>query len=243
LDQAASNDAADARELARQFMVRYPATALGADGLIFLAARQLAHGDTNGAMASYAIIKDELPTCALCGEAETRLAEHALRIGRLDDASALLDSAEAHVQDMPTALEISLLRAHLLRAGGRINDAIRLYEDILANRTARGPMWPKALYGLASAYAELGDHRRAIPYYQRIYVMYAGYTGLTAKAYYYSGRCFERLHDMAAAVNSYRALLADERLRGCPEATLARERLEHLPVPAAPAAQTKESGV
>ena len=91
-----------------------------------------------------------------------------------------------------------------------------------------GMFWPEALYSIAAAYEDLRDYRAAIPYYQRIYVMYAGYTELAAKAYFNSGRCFERMGDISAAVRTFKEFAEDERFAAAPETVKAQERLSSL---------------
>ncbi|MCX7847165.1 MAG: tetratricopeptide repeat protein [bacterium] len=218
----------EAEELARTFGARYPTNVLGADGLLFVARQAWQQGRTADAVPLFMQISREFAASPLRAEAELRLAQVARQRGALEEAARHLAAAEAAVQDVPTALEITIERAEHLLGVGEARAAIAKFEEVLANRAARGPLWPRALFGIASAYEELTDYVKAIPYYQRIYVMYAGYPELTAKAYYYSGRCFERLNKIQEAINSYRELLNDPRLEQYEEARYARERLKHL---------------
>lgn len=218
----------EADDLVRTFIARFPTNALGPDGLLFVARRAWQASRFNDALPLFRQIVAEFPTSPLRAEAELRLAQDARRRAALEEAAQHLAAAEAAAQDVPTALEITLERAEHLLATGAPRAAIAKFEEVLANRAARGPLWPRALFGIATAYEELREYSKAIPYYQRIYVMYAGYADLTAKAYYYSGRCFERLNNIEAAINSYRELLSDPRLAACEEAAFARERLKHL---------------
>jgi|GEM_PF-449687 len=219
---------ADAEELTRAFSIRYPTNVLGADGLLFLARLAWQDGRTDAALPLFMQLAEEFKESPLRAEAELRLAQAARQRGALEEAARHLAAAEAAVQDVPTALEITMERAEQALANGEVRTAIAKFEEVLANRAARGPLWPRALYGIASAYEELRDFMKAIPYYQRIYVMYAAYAELTAKAYYQSGRCFERLNKVEEAVNSYRELLADNRLLRFEEAEFARARLKQL---------------
>lgn len=223
-----TGQSAEAEELARAFAARYPTNVLGADGLLFLARRAWQHGRIAEALPLFTQIANEFTNSPLRAEAELRLSQAARQRGALDDAARHLAAAEAAVQDVPTALEITMERAEHALANGELRTAIAKFEEVLANRAARGPLWPRALFGIASAYEELRDYMKAIPYYQRIYVMYAGYPELAAKAYYQSGRCFERLNRVEEAVNHYRELLADNRLAKFEQADFARQRLKQL---------------
>ena len=119
-------------------------------------------------------------------------------------------------------------QAEHARMTGLFRQAVTQYESVLANRAARGELWPKAVYGVASSYQALGEYGTAIPYYQRLYVMYGAYTTLVARAYFNSGVCFEHLQDYAAAAKTYTELLEDRRLTHYHETGEARMRLRAL---------------
>ena len=72
------------------------------------------------------------------------------------------------------------------------------------------------------------DPRKAIPYYQRIYVLYGGWTDYVAKAYLKSGIAFEQLEMKDDARNTYVEMLANEDLQRKPEYKQAEERLQAL---------------
>jgi len=205
----------------------YTTNQLGADGLAF-AGRRLHEQKDSQAYACYKIIIDEFPDSSFVAESYLRCAQYEGSHGDREKQCALLKKAEASVADMKTALEITMEQAEYSRAAGMLRQAITHFESVLANRAARGPLWPKALDGIAASYQELGEYTRAIPYYQRVYVMYGAYTALAARAYLNSGACFEYLHNYEAAVKTYTELLEDTRLAGCPETQQARKRLQHL---------------
>jgi TolA-binding protein len=220
-----AGDAAMARATARDLAARFPTNVLGADGLAFLARNV---STNQAALPLYRQILVEFPQSGFAAEAALRLAQDAQRHGQADAARRWLAQAEQLAQDLKIMLEISAEQAAQLLADGQPQAAIQKYEEILANRAARGPLWPQALFGLGTAYEELGNYAKAVPYYQRIYVLYAGYPELTAQAYYHSARCFEQLQQFSAAVNSYRELLADARYQNYDVADFARARLKQL---------------
>ncbi|MCX7004755.1 MAG: tetratricopeptide repeat protein [bacterium] len=220
-----AGDAAMARATARDLAARFPTNVLGADGLAFLARTVQTN---SAALPLYRQILVEFPQSSFAAEAALRLAQDAKQHGQADAAKRWLAQAEQLAQDMKIMLEISAVQAAQLQADGQAQAAILKYEEILANRAARGPLWPQALFGLGTAYEELGNYAKAIPYFQRIYVLYAGYPELTAQAYYHSARCFEQLQQFSEAVNSYRELLADARYQKYDVADFARERLKQL---------------
>jgi TolA-binding protein len=220
-----AGDTAMARAAARELAARFSTNVLGADGLAFLARTV----QTNAAaLPLYRQILAEFPQSSFAAEAALRLAQDAKQCGEAATARRLLAQGEQLAQDVKIALEISAEQAAQLHADGQLAAAMQKYEEVLGNRAARGPLWPQALFGLGSLYEEMGNYSKAIPYYQRIYVLYAGYPELSAQAYYRSARCFEQLQQYTAAVKSYRELLADARYRRYDVAADARARLKEL---------------
>jgi tetratricopeptide (TPR) repeat protein len=89
-------------------------------------------------------------------------------------------------------------------------------------------MKPEALLGIAACRHAQGKPGEAIPYYQRIYVMYQAYTNAVATAYLRSGEAFEQLNDREAAIRTYREMLGIGTVARTPEAQKAREHLARL---------------
>ena len=216
----------ESKQLLAQFTKNYSTNVLGADGLIFLAQENIDSGNIKKSVPYLKLIVSKYNENPIAAEAELRLAQSALRNSKIKLARKLLLSAEEKANNMNIALEIALEKAKLSLAENMPRQAIKQFEEILANRAARGKLWPEALYGIATSYEKLGEYRKAIPYYQRIYVMYSAYTNLTAKAYYNSGNCFFELGDVNAATNTYNEFIADERLAGMPEIELAKKRMK-----------------
>jgi tetratricopeptide (TPR) repeat protein len=216
-----------AAELVRNFITSYPTNMLGADGLAF-AGRRLHEQDDHRAHAYFDILTEEFPGSVFTGEAYLRCAQYAGCRGDRDVQQKLLKKAEAEACDIRIAIEIKMEQAEYARMTGLYRQAAGQYESVLANRAARGMLWPKALLGIATSYQELGEYSKAIPYYQRLYVMYGAYTNLVVRAYANSGRCFEYLQDYAAAAKTYTELLGDGRLSHYHETDEARNRLQQL---------------
>jgi tetratricopeptide (TPR) repeat protein len=71
---------------------------------------------------------------------------------------------------------------------------------------------------------DAGQPRRAVAYYQRVYVLYAKWPERVAKAYLRSGEAFEALGDFPAARRTYQEMLTST----LPRLAEAQTRLEAL---------------
>ncbi len=141
-----------------------------------------------------------------------RLAEIAL--GRADEQDMMIRAAQVRAQ------------AHL--AEGNYDEAEETLTFLVANRATPHPMRAQALLDLAAVQEGRGDWSRAMPYYQRIYVMYRAFPETMAAAYLRSARVFERLQQRQEAINTYVEMLDAEELEGRPELEEARRELARL---------------
>jgi len=80
----------------------------------------------------------------------------------------------------------------------------------------------------AICHEALGEYDKAIPYYQRIYVLYQAFTDQVVEAYLRSARAFLHIRDREAAANTYREMLQSESLADRPELEEARRKLAEL---------------
>ena len=119
--------------------------------------------------------------------------------------------------------------AGLAAAAGGVTTLVGEPQNIvIANRAAPRHLKPKSMLGIAACFEAEGDFRKAIPYYQRIYVLYGAYTDQVAEAYLRSGLAFEKLQDPGAAARTYREMLENETIASTQEADKARVRLSKL---------------
>lgn len=96
-------------------------------------------------------------------------------------------------------------------------------------REWRGPLWPEALYKVGRCHLAKGDAEKAFAYFQRVYVLYGGYTTWVAKAYLDSGACLEQLGRKVEAARTYQEMLAVDALIKTPEGREALQRVTKLP--------------
>jgi len=103
---------------------------------------------------------------------------------------------------------ILLTKAHIQEAAGDSKAARKTLEALLKERAIPAESKADALLLLADSLMRSRDPRTAIPYYQRVYVLYARWPERVAKAYLRSGEAFEALGNVPAARRTYQEMLA-----------------------------------
>jgi TolA-binding protein len=151
------------------------------------------------------------------------------------DRQAALDYYTRLERDTPWSTlmgEVLMTRALIESEAGNTDGAAEAYTRLLAAESVPGKLKAQALLALGEL--EMGRDRpqTAIPYYQRIYILYGKWRETVAKAYLRSGEAFEKINDLEAARKTYEELNKNEDLASLPEAQTARERLQKLGPPA-----------
>lgn len=121
-----------------------------------------------------------------------------------------------------------MAKARLLLKRGPVADARRALEQVLEQNTTPGEMKAEALYLLGESHLDKGDPAKAIPYFQRLYVMHGRWKPWVAKAYLRSGEAFEKLPDPLSARRTYAECVSHPELADFPETLAARQHLERL---------------
>jgi len=156
------------------------------------------------------------------------------------ELQALLDEEEYRkVKDLAEDItnrfgyrdEVGLTRklmADAYRLTKQYDLAIKTYKELFAIREWRGPLTPQALYWIGICTLDQGDAQEAFAFFQRVYVMYEGYTEWAAKAYEGSIICLEKLGRTDDIIRTCQEMLADDELAATPEGLSARVRLDKL---------------
>jgi TolA-binding protein len=212
----------------RAAAVEYPMDTLGPDGLAALGSYFAGSDEKERAQPYLDRLLNDYPNSRYAPFARVRRAQQLLAAE--DSKGALVEAqlAAENATDPNLFVEAVFVRAQARQGTADFAGAIEDYNTVLASRGADRTFKPKAMLGIAACHEAQGDFRKAIPFYQRIYVLYRAYTGAVAQAYLKSGQAFERLKDLPAAINTYQEMLADEKLADTPEATVARERLSRI---------------
>jgi len=164
-----------------------------------------------------------------------------MKRGNANAALEQFDRFEREVVGSRLFGEVMLARAELLQISGRVAEARKALERLLANEYVLGQEKAEALYLIGEIYMNEARPDLAIPYFQRLYVMHGRWRDWVAKAYYRSGEAFEKLNDESSARRTYQELTEREDLAGFEEALKARGRLDLLggPLPSEEATPAK----
>jgi TolA-binding protein len=210
------------------FSTRFKPAVLGSESLALLGEHFLQTGKAERGFTYLDKLIEDFPQSRHAAVAYARQAEQRLKQKEHEAALGLAEQAIARAWDPVLLLEATFTRAQCLQALQRYDDAVEAYNMVIANRVSPRHLKPQAMIGVAECLEARGDYRKAIPYYQRIYVLYQAYTNSVAAAYLKSGQAFEKLNDVGSAQRTYREMLADDALSRTPEADQARVRLAKL---------------
>ncbi len=124
--------------------------------------------------------------------------------------------------------KIMLAKTDLLTVRGQKDDARKTLDTLLANKYSQGGDKAQALFRIGEMYMKDDKPDLAVPYYQRVYVMYGRWRDWVAKSYLRSGEAFEKLKDKDAARRSYQELTENDTMADLAEYKVAKERLQAL---------------
>ncbi len=130
----------------------------------------------------------------------------------------------------PMEPEIRKSQLRLFASQRQWKSVVACGEKLLKCRGVSGAVRAETLAAIGDAYRELRQPDLAIPYYQRLYVMYGSWPDPVARAYWGSGQSFEELGKTDAARKTYKELLARDDLKSRNEYQQARTRLAAMEV-------------
>ena len=151
-----------------------------------------------------------------------------LAAGHEKAALDYFDRFDKETAGSPLRSKVLLARGRLLEERGDFTAAQKALEGLLAEKAAPGQDKSEALYRIAELQMKQKKPQLAIPYYQRIYVMYGRWKNVVAKAYLRSGEAFEQISDKDAARKTYEEFIGNEQFAGMPERVQAEQRLKQL---------------
>ncbi len=152
------------------------------------------------------------------------------------------ETANAHYQKLretfPSSESAAIAleeQAQILLSEHKYREAIGLLELILEVKEWRGELWARALFQIGTAKLAMGETAEAFGYFQRVYVLYAGYREWAAKAYLQSAKCLKILGKEPERQATLREFVSNDAYKGIPEFAEAGEILAREPALPAPA--------
>ncbi|WP_372794079.1 tetratricopeptide repeat protein [Pontiella sp.] len=140
-----------------------------------------------------------------------------------DAVRAIIAEAQARYGTALSAAWAQIMKGRVELREGHYDEARKTFEAVLSVRDWRGEPYAEATFYLGRVEEEAGDPRRAFGWYQRVYVLYKGYSGgyWAAEGYLASARCLEKMGRENDVRNTYRALLFDKYVNTLPQADVA----------------------
>lgn len=185
-------------------------------------------GDVGRAREMYRDLVKWNPRALERDRAFAGLAQLAMLRGELDEAMEYLERFERETAESPLLGKALLAKADLLFRRNRDTESDAVLNQLLETETVGSREKAQGLLMLGELHMKRGSPEKAIPYYQRIFVMYRRWHEYVAPAYLRSGEAFEQIGDLQAAIRTYEELAGDEAFSEMPEAKAARERLKAL---------------
>jgi len=187
-----------------------------------------AHGQADRAEQMWRDLIKWNPRASQKAQAFFALANLELSRGNEPAALAWMDRFEHETGGSLLLSRVLLAKADILAKRGQFDASRAALERLLASEYASGPDKVAALYTIGDLYMQQGKPELAIPYFQRIYILYGRWSDWVAKAYFRSGEAFEKINDPESARKTYDEMTKVEAIRACPEMEKARKRLEAL---------------
>jgi TolA-binding protein len=152
-----------------------------------------------------------------------------------DDKKALeyFESFQKVAANSPLHPRILLATADIYEERGEREKALEALEVLINLPSTKGPQKVATIYRIGKLYRAAGKQKKAIAYFQRIYILHGGLPEYVARSYWESGQAFEELDMEAEARRTYQEFSDNSDLAVTPEYALARKRLEELPAPVA----------
>ncbi len=185
-------------------------------------------GELEQADALYAELRKWHPRAPERDRAFLGRARIAQRLGRPDEALALL---ARFAEETPFSLRVAegkLLESEVLAARGQHEAGLAVLADLLADRSLSSGSKAEALFRSAELLAASGEDLKATAYFERVYVAYGKYRGLVAQSYLRRGELLDKLGRAGDAAEVYRELVGREELKGMAEVVEARRRLDEM---------------
>lgn len=150
------------------------------------------------------------------------IAQLAVDESRFDDAIVQYNIIREVYASSPEAAEALLVLGRLYRDKNDVEKADLAYKDLLGVKEWK-TLWPAALYGRGDLWVSQRKYEAAAPYFERIYLLYAGHKEWVGKAYVARAECLVKLGRIKAAIETLDEFLGKKEWEELPETATARD--------------------
>ncbi len=200
--------------------------------LMDIAAAFQRQGQPDEASKIYAEVRRWNPTSPFNQTIFANLGLIAFDQKKLDDARKYFDRYFKETPATDLRGVVMLKSAEIEQSSGNLDKALDYYEKALADKGVAQEQKARALLAVGEIYLGRKQADKAIPYFQRIYILYSAFPELVAKAYLLSGTAFADRGDTLAAARTYVEMLHLSDLAGekfADDRAEAQKRLGQLP--------------
>ncbi len=212
---------------------------------VAIAEAQLAAGNRTTAKNLFTEIRRWHPRAVQKDRIYRALGSIAAMEGDTDKAIEFYDRFEREAIASAQLGEVRIEKAGILREMGKTREALETLESVLETGGVTAQTKAGALFDLGETCVAAGDLKRAIVYFERLYVAYGKFSELNAKAYWERGKALESLELNREALETYEELVSRADLERFEETKKAGEKIARLKtlVPPAGEAESGESEV
>ncbi len=125
-------------------------------------------------------------------------------------------------------IDAILMYATTLLKLKRNEDSIHIFEDLLKRKKIKSRYRAEALGGIAKAYQNSDEPKKAIAYYQRVYNLYRAHQDIQSNAYLESALLLEKLGESKKAYETLVEMLKQEQLKKYESYTIAQNEFNRL---------------
>ncbi len=197
-----------AQHALQQLLAAYAEHPRVPDALLLLATVHLKQANYEAALQSYqrflslAPERSDLLARAFYGQSVALL-----ELGRLAEARQVLTQALSRLPENAHPTILQLGQARLAEAEGRLEEAERLYRNVVGQ--AQDETGAEALYRLGALLLRRGDPHRAIEELSRLPTLFPGYPEWLARGYLTQARAFLTLGQRGEAARLYDLVIAE----------------------------------
>lgn len=206
---------------------------------VAIAEAQLAAGNLTTAKNLFTEIRRWHPRAVQKDRIYRALGSIAATEGDTEKAIEFYDKFEREAVASAQLGAVRIEKAGILREMGKTREALETLESVLATGGVTAQTKAEALFDLGQTCVEGDDLKRAIVYFERLYVAYGKFSELNAKAYWERASALESLDLNREALETYEELVARADLARFEETKKAGAEIARLKTLVSPIAESK----